>query len=109
MISSSRPRCIIKAVWDDISAKTIPIWLHHTVCVRIHTNLNMRNLSYIDISNPAESTNEEISICQVGVHIDYRKLMIHFNSMRSTRDGDSLNINQTKKKHLIAKITIRIG
>ena len=23
------------AVQDDISAKTIPIWLHHTICVRV--------------------------------------------------------------------------
>ena len=25
------PRCIVKAVQDDIFAKTVPIWLHHTV------------------------------------------------------------------------------
>ena len=34
------PRCLVKAVQDDISAKTVPIWLHHTVPT-LPGNLNL--------------------------------------------------------------------
>ena len=45
MLSSSGPRCYVKAIQDDISAKTVPIWLQHTVCISII----YIHITYIDV------------------------------------------------------------
>ena len=35
---------IVKALQDDITPKTVPIWLHHTACVCCHHHLNREAL-----------------------------------------------------------------